>query len=434
MKAIAILLMLAAAISLAATPEATNIEVNLINQIPDPVEPGDSVELSFRFSNTGSAVLDDFTVELLPEYPFQIFESAVKDLGSLDARQSSEQSVIIKYNVVVDENADEGTHEIHLRYKLSSGNWAKVGPFKVTVKPVEAIVTVLSAESNQPFKAGARENFKVELENTGKSLLKNLRVKLNLDQLPFAPIGTSNEKVISSVAPGEKVKLNFDLAPHDTAKSGTYKASLSLDFIDDSGKNYSRSSNVGLIVYDQPEFKLALKNTAVYTPDSAGEIVLSVSNIGPSEIKFMTMELLDTAQYQVISPPIAYLGNLEADDFETAEFEIKTSKSSPAAANLKVKLTYKDSRNKEITTEETVKLPIYSSRDAEKFGLVKTNRNILSAYLMTGMLIISIVFVLFMLVDCLKNPLVNYKKLLWTIVILTGIGAIFYYFIARRRR
>lgn len=435
MKALQFLLILFVIFSLPATAqEAEDIDVNLINQIPDPVEPGDSVELSFRLDNNGDFIKDQFTVELLPQYPFSIFESKIKDLSSLDARQTGNEAVVVKYKVLVDKNADEGSHGIHLRYKIGNGNWVRAGPFDVTVKPVEAIITVLSAESNRALKAGTQESFNVELKNLGKSLLKNIRVKLDLNDIPVTPISESNEKVISSLSSNQAVKLSFEVVADSTANSGIYKAPLLLEFIDDSGREYLKEAVVGLLVYDRPEFSLALRETEVYTPDSAGEVVLSISNTGPSEIKFMTMELLETADYSVISAPLVYLGNLEADDFETAEFDIRTNKGTLEDVNLEVRLTYKDSLNKEIVSDEIVQLPLYSSSQAKKLGLVDDDRNFVFLYFTIGLQIIALVFGVFMLVDCWRNTLAKYKKILWTIIILTGIGAVLYYFIARRRR
>ena len=416
-----------------------DVEVSLINQIPDPAEPGDTVELSFRVENRGygSDGLEDFVVELLPEYPFRVSGSASKNAGSLDSRQTGASALTVKYDVLVDENADEGTHGIRLRYSLGEGIWARAGPFNVTVRPVGAIITVASAESSSELRAGVRENFNVELRNSGKSTLKNLRAGLDLEGLPFTPVGSSNEKAVRNLPPGESVSLSFGLVPDSDAKSGAYKAPLLLEFADDSGREYSLSPDVGLLVYDPPEFSLSLKDTDVYEPGSRGKVVLSVSNTGPSEIKFMELELLDTADYRVVSHDNpSYLGNIEADDFETAQFDIRAGEREPGDVDLEVRLTYKDSFNKEMTAEETVVLPLYSGAEAAELGLNSGagGRGLAGSYATAVLIVIFAIFTIFMLVDCWKNPIARYRKSLWIVIILTGIGAALYYFIARRGR
>ena len=44
-----------------------------------------------------------------------------------------------------------------------------------------------------------------------------------------------------------------------------------------------------------------------------------------------------------------------------------------------------------------------------------------------------LVIMVFMLIDCLKSKMQVYKKILWTIMVLTGLGAFIYYFIGRKK-
>ncbi len=435
MKNIVIFALMAALLALSSgAVQNQQVRVLLASQSPDPVEPGDSVDLRFRFENNGSATVDGIQVELVPKYPLTISEPSVKDIGSLDAKQKGADAVVVKYAVQVAEGIDDGSYGIFLNYRIGSGIWMRAGPFNVDVKAAEAILGISSVETPESFSAGGLGNVDVALRNFGKAAVKDVRVRIDLDNVPFAPAGTSNEKVIDSIPAGSEASAGFSLIADTDAKAAYYKARITLDYIDDSGTAHIRNSTIGLFVYNEPKFALALKEAKVFTPNSNGEVVLSVSNTGPADIRFMTLELVETPEYRVVSSPSVYVGNLEADDFETASFDIRTGNVRPGSVSLNARLSYSDNLNREIVRNEVVKLQLYSKSDAKRFGLIKKSSNFALTYLSVGIQIITVVFLISMLIDCWKNSLPKYRKALWTVVILTGVGAVLYYFLARRKK
>ena len=50
-----------------------DIQVTLLNQDPDPVQPGDVVEVRFQVQNKLSETTDDVYIEILPEFPFSMY-------------------------------------------------------------------------------------------------------------------------------------------------------------------------------------------------------------------------------------------------------------------------------------------------------------------------------------------------------------------------
>ncbi len=435
MKKVLVFVFMAALLTFSAgAVQNEQVRVLLLSQSPDPVEPGDSVDLRFRFENNGSATVDGIQVELVPKYPLSISELSIKDIGSLDAKQKGTDALVVKYNVQVAEGVDEGSYEIFLNYRIGSGIWIRSGPFYVDVKSAEAILGISSVETPESFSAGGLGNVDVALKNFGKSAIKDVRVRIDLDNVPFAPVGTSNERVIDSMPAGSEASAGFSLIADTDAKAAYYKMRITFDYLDDSGRAHVRNSTISLLVYNEPKFELALKEAKVFTPNSNGEVVLSISNTGPADIRFMTAELVETPEYRVISSPTVYVGNLEADDFETANFEVRTGNVKPGIISLNARLSYMDNLNREIARNGVVKLKIYSKSDAKKFGLVKSSSNFAFAYFGVGMQIIVVVFLISMVIDCWKNHLPKYRKMLWTIVILTGIGSVLYYFLARRKK
>ena len=274
------------ALPVGAQVDTPQISVSLINQDPDPVEPGDAVESRFKFENSGTTGINNLQVEFLEKYPFSINEPALKNVGSLDAKQVGSEAIAIKYRISVAGNADEGEYDMYLRYRRgTSENWITAGPFKVSVKSAEAILSVVSVETPQDLSSGREGDVNIVLKNFGKSRLNDVRVILDLSSIPISPVGGSNERVISTILPGESATATFRLVPGSDAIEPYYKTGVLLKYFDDSAKVYVRNSTIGLQVYNRPEFNLALKETSIYTPGATGEIVLSISNTGPGENK-----------------------------------------------------------------------------------------------------------------------------------------------------
>ena len=101
------------------------IEVTLVNQDPDPAEPGSYVDVRLKFENRGSGASDEITVELIPEFPFSFDtgEDGIEYLGTVHGKQVDALGAIVKYKVRVDADAVEGDNELKVRYKQGESSW-----------------------------------------------------------------------------------------------------------------------------------------------------------------------------------------------------------------------------------------------------------------------------------------------------------------------
>src|SRR3989338_11518034 len=50
-----------------------DIVVRLISQEPDPVRPGEFVDVRFKLDNNGTGMAENVQVEILPEFPFSLY-------------------------------------------------------------------------------------------------------------------------------------------------------------------------------------------------------------------------------------------------------------------------------------------------------------------------------------------------------------------------
>ena len=417
--------------------DTQNVEHTFVNQIPDPAEPGRYVDLRWKIENFGGTGIRDIRAELLPEFPFSLLpgDDGIRKVGSLHARQIGEQGVVIYYRVLVDRDAVEGNNEIRLRYSADKGkSWVRLDPFFVRIQTLDAILAVTSVSSKpENIKPGEAASVNIMLRNYADSLLKDIRFSLDFRASQISPMGSSNEKVIKQIAANEEASLVFRLIADSDAESKVHKIPYGLSYTDNIGNLHQKNGTVGLVVKEEPEFSVNLEDIEIFTKNTKGKVVISVSNIGSSEIKFMSISLAESDDYKVLSAPVVYIGNIESDDFETAEFDVFVE-SKKKEVPLNVELEYKDSYNQDYSSSDTLILNLYSNREAKRLGLVATG-SAFRSFISFVVFVITTVFWLFMLMDLWKNKMKRYQKWLWlALVVLTHVvGAVIYYFLGRKK-
>ena len=99
--------------------DSSALQVNLTNQNPDAARPGEPVELTLSVQNIGSNNLKDITVAVslnLNFYPFSQVsgESLQQSIPYLNARQDNNDAAVLKFKLMTDANAAEGTYDIDI--------------------------------------------------------------------------------------------------------------------------------------------------------------------------------------------------------------------------------------------------------------------------------------------------------------------------------
>ena len=152
-----------------------------------------------------------------------------------------------------------------------------------------------------------------------------------------------------------------------------YKVPISLQYLDELGKGYSKNATMGLTIGAVPDLSITLDDSEIFESGKAGEIIIKVVNKGVTDIKFMNLRLEESDDYRILSTDEVYLGNIDSDDFETAEYNLFIEKSRGKQVNLPLILEYKDANNNEYIDRIQLKLDLYSASEAKKFGLTTSN-------------------------------------------------------------
>jgi len=369
-----------------------NLQPVMLRYEPFPVNPGEYVDVWLKFENEEDTDITDLSIELMPEFPFSIdaSESSTRHFGYVFAHSI----VLVKYRVRVSEDAVEGDRLLKYRYRYveSDLKWTEANE-KIRVQTREAILSIESVES-VPEKIVPGQNAKVtiKLKNRATSVIRDIGFFLDLtmstiaknpatlspssiiidsyyNAIPLVPLNSSTEKRIGYLRPGEETEIVYDLIAFPDATSKIYKIPVVMTYQDEVGLNYTKADIIGLIIGSEPDLSVTIEENTVYSAKTAGEISIKIVNKGVTDIKFMNVLLKKSDDYDVVSSNEVYLGDIDSDDYETAEFKIYV-KDLEKRNMLKIplRLQYKDSNNKEFQKDVVLEMKAYSQKERGMAG------------------------------------------------------------------
>tara|TARA_Y100000031_G_C8232111_1_gene391423 strand:+ start:99 stop:1457 length:1359 start_codon:yes stop_codon:yes gene_type:complete len=414
-----------------------NIQISLLNQDPDPVLPGDSVVVRFKVENYGRKAIKDVDVTIKPEYPLSLVEGeeATKRILSLDSRQIEDDSVTLKWNLKTDGSATVETANIDFTYTLDRYE-IKVEDFMVMLDQKGTILSIVSVDSlPSQVVPGGKAKLNIAVKNLAHSLIRDVQFTLDLDDTPFTVFGTANEKVIDRLLPDQQETVSFDILTDPDATLKVESVPLKVTFLDEDNDRQSKSITFGLKVNEEPAYVFNLEQSDVRFPGKVAKFVVSVSNTGVGNMKFVTIDLLPSDHYEILSTNKLYLGNLESDDFETAEFEIFVEESVEGEFPLLFGVDYKDDFNEPFLSQEQASVRVLDKASAKRFGYVE-GTNITNLIILLSFAGLVAVFWLYMLIDLHHSNLPSQKKYLWFLAMIVGtlLGAVAYFFLGRKRK
>lgn len=334
-------------------PSGSKVIVTMISQEPDPANPGDIVDLRFKIQNSGSDPTEDLIFEFVEEYPFEVYDGQVqKSVGSLQGVQVEEDSVIILYKIKVDQDAVEREETVDIRYRAAGDtmtpDWVYIKDFPLRVRTRDLIVSAEVASNPDPIPPGKEAVVTIDITNNADSLLRDLVVKLDTsgEDVPFAPIRSTMQKDMYLLESGEKTELKFNLIAEPDSDGGVYKIPLTISYTDATGTSYTREDVIGLKISSKPDILATIEDSEICQENQICTIDIKMVNRGLTNIKLLTAQLESTEEFEVFSQKNVYIGNIDSDDYENVEYQIKV-KAKEEMIKIPLKLIYKDSTNEE---------------------------------------------------------------------------------------
>ncbi len=370
-------------------PDGTNIiakksiKVTMVNQEPNSVEPGQYVDVKFKVENYGSDPTNQIELTLEDMYPFTIVgdKEATKTISGLERRQMADDSEIVTWRLKVDKDAAEGNNELIISYKelgVSKGSVVFEERFFVDVKTSDTVLEIVDITTvPEMMIPGMPTIVTLELKNLGDSFIKDVSVAMDLTNLDIATVKGSAEKIVPKVDGKETFEVSFNMVADSNSDIKVYNIPLKLSFKDNLNTEYTQMSTFGLMLESNINYVIGIDDSEITSKGQNGEVDVKISNPSVGNIRYLSMELVDSEQYKILSSPQIYVGNVDSDDFETVTYNLHVNNGAENTedVSLRLRLTYKDDYNKEYVAEENVYLPLYSSNELKKYGLVQAQSN-----------------------------------------------------------
>lgn len=248
--------------------------------------------------------------------------------------------------------------------------------FGIDVQPSDIMLNVVNLNP-ETLSYGDVKNLTITLKNFGTSKAKDVIAKLTLTK-PFTALKTS-EKNIGDISPKETKDVTFEILLDTSAENIAYTIPLTLTYYDASNSKQSVDKTIGIKISGKPEIKITIgKNSDLFTIGSKGKIYVDIVNSAFTNVKFLTLKLLQSNEYKVLSTNEIYIGNLDSDDTDTEEFIIQLSDSVKEGSKipLKFELSYREEGSNEKYTEtKEISLEVlpYSVYGAMKPSTTVTN-------------------------------------------------------------
>ena len=80
---------------------------------------------------------------------------------------------------------------------------------------------------------------------------------------------------------------------------------------------------------------------------------------------------MSNSHYEVLSSHDYYVGNIDSDDYETADFKVYLSQTNDSIVKIPVNIEYQDPNGVVYKRTENIEFAIYTQREIQKFGLNK---------------------------------------------------------------
>ncbi|MBI4145288.1 hypothetical protein HY493_03710 [Candidatus Woesearchaeota archaeon] len=322
------------------------------NYDPSPIVPGNYVDIWLRVENRGDTEAPDVVVSVSEEFPWRAIDGRTVDLGRLGPNSAA----IASFRLLVDGAAPGGPTPLRVRLQRSALDTPEVAQLSVDVERLDAVLAIQSVVAER-VAPGETFNVDVTVANSASSVLRAIKGTLRLltqvtttgglstVELPFTPIGGGIERTVDALAPGESRTMRFTLVVDPDAESKPYKLPLEISYFDPSGTNRTRQEVVGVIVGADPELSVAIDSTALSSDTTTGDVIVRFVNYGVGDIKFLTARMQATDEFVIVSSPDVYVGKIDSDDYETAEFRLALTSAADDQVEIPLVMEYRDANN-----------------------------------------------------------------------------------------
>ncbi|ABR55569.1 conserved hypothetical protein [Methanococcus vannielii SB] len=343
------------------------LNINKVNQDPDPAISGETFDLRVRVENNGGKGEGEFIIEIDPTYPFKLVEgeSKTQNIGIINGYEDGNDAIIAKFRLRVSEDAIAGDYPINVRlYK--KGEDSSLGYTKeitITVGTKESAEVRINIDEIIP---GEKTEVTFTVKNTGSAPIKNLEFSWTSENNALLPLGSGNIKTISYIGVSESQNLTYNVLASTNVNPGVYELSINLKY-DDSLKNSNSVEThiAGVSILGRTDFDVA------YYGKSGSEYSFTVMNIGKSSASSVIASIPKQDGWTVTGSSSSIIGNLDNGDYTFSNFELVKIQNTELP--LLVDITYTDFEGNRIIVQKEVSIYLNSFFESDNTKNIEDN-------------------------------------------------------------
>lgn len=285
--------------------DAPQVKVTVLNQDPDPVNSGEVVEVRFKVENTGKQTMEDFVIELLPDYPFSLYSgTAQRNYGRLRSDQDGRDSIIVDYKLRIDEDAIEGDNEIGLRYTYGKvGKWWVIKEdlmIDIDVEEINFQVGSLQTEPTRLVSDTEDAKLSIELQNIGDGKAENVITQIILPEGFKATYGYSDISNLGIIDAESSKTATFYIDVDEAVKENGYEATLIIKYKEENDKdNKYKEKKISIMIPIKatPLFEIVEVETIPKDVRSGDKVDLrlKIKNVGSKKAESVSIKAFKEA-------------------------------------------------------------------------------------------------------------------------------------------
>ncbi len=205
---------------------------------------------------------------------------------------------------------------------------------------------------------------RISVENNLNEDVEDVSLSLDVKGLPIIIVGSS-ETSVDEINEDDSEDFVFLLRAGVTATAGDYQIPFSLTY---KNSTKAKTGTIGIRIEGSVDLETSIKTDNAIV-GKKGKISIKIINKGFAEARYVSVKLAENG-FLIESEEQVYIGDIDANDFETASFDVIFQKKNPGVS---AEIEYKDfdNNNQRKFIDEQIK--VYTLEEAIEKGIVSKN-------------------------------------------------------------
>jgi hypothetical protein len=252
---------------------------------------------------------------------------------------------------------------------------------------------IIESVSTNPtvISPGGKATINLLVKNDFEDDITDFSASLDLKNSVLAPYGSGTDFTSDEIREGKTRDIQFEVIALNDAKPGIYTIPLKFSYLDINDEQKTMDSLISVQIFSEPIIEVTLDEGNLLK-GKENSLTLKIVNKGLSNVQFLEIETASSTYFTLLTPKKLYIGNIDSDDYQTADFKFFFKETMPDNVNLPVTIIYKDNTNKEYVENYNINMRVYSQEDAIKLGIISQNNY--TVYIL-GLVIIIVLIIIY---------------------------------------